>query len=128
LPGATGPCRWRAAAPAISRARAITFTSTRPEPDCSQPGRSFHYGEEVRESGEEKARRLIGEELEKLGWREADLESQPKGDAQKVRMALRLRRESTMTLGWIARALRMGTKTYLSHLLYWHGRERKPKG
>ena len=32
-----------------------------------------------------------------------------------------------MTLGWIAMALRMGTKTYLSHLLYWQGRANKKK-
>jgi len=86
-----------------------------------------HYGEEIRESGEQKARRLIREELKKLGWREEDLGKRPKADREKVRMALRLRRESTMTLGWIAGALRMGTKTYLSYLLYWHGRERKPR-
>ena len=86
-----------------------------------------HYGEEIRESGEQKARRLIREELKKLGWREEDLGKRPKADREKVRMALRLRRESTMTLGWIAGALRMGTKTYLSYLLYWHARERKPR-
>jgi len=86
-----------------------------------------HYGEEIRESGEEKARPLIREELNKLAWRQEDLERRPKGDAEKVRVALRLRRESTMTLGWIAGALCMGTKTYLSYLLYWHGRERKTR-
>jgi hypothetical protein len=39
-----------------------------------------------------------------------------------VRIALRLRRETTMTLGWIAKRLNMGTKTHLSHLIYWHDR------
>jgi hypothetical protein len=37
-------------------------------------------------------------------------------------MALRLREETTMTLAWIARRLERGTKTHLSHLLYWQGR------
>jgi hypothetical protein len=36
-----------------------------------------------------------------------------------------LRRETTMTLGWIAQALHMGTKTHLAHLLYWQGKEKK---
>lgn len=83
-----------------------------------------HYGEEIRESGEEKARRLIQAELTTLGWPDQVLEGRPKGDSEKVRIALRLRRETTMTLAWIARALHMGTKTHLSHLLYWHGKER----
>ncbi len=42
-------------------------------------------------------------------------------------MAKILRQETTMTLAWIAQALRMGTKTHLSHLLYWHGKEKKTK-
>ena len=86
-----------------------------------------HYGPEIRESGEAKARRLIQAELKGRGWREQELESRPKGEPEKVRIALRLRRETTMTLGWIAQALRMGTKTYLSHLLYWQGKEKKQK-
>ena len=50
-----------------------------------------------------------------------------KGDAEKVRIATILRQETTMTLAWIAQALHMGTKTHLSHLLYWHGKEKKKK-
>src|SRR5260370_10800841 len=84
-----------------------------------------HYGEEIRESGEQKAKRVIQAELKKLGWKEADLEARRKGDPEKVRMALRLRAETTMTLGWIAQALQMGTKTHLSHLLYWQGQPEK---
>ena len=41
--------------------------------------------------------------------------------------ANRLRRKKTMTLGWIAQGSRMGTKTYLSHLLCWLGKEKKQK-
>ena len=32
-----------------------------------------HYGEELRESAEAKTERIIGEEMRRLGWREADL-------------------------------------------------------
>jgi hypothetical protein len=87
-----------------------------------------HYGQEIRESGEEKARRMVQEELTKLGWTEAELADHPKGDPKKIRMVLRLRQETTMTLGWIAQTLHMGTKTHLSHLLYWHGKEKKKIG
>jgi hypothetical protein len=40
-------------------------------------------------------------------------------------MAERVRRETTMTLARIAERLQMGTKTHLSHLLYWQKRGRK---
>jgi hypothetical protein len=54
------------------------------------------------------------------------LKARAKGDEEKVRMAERLRRETTMMmLAWIAERLRMGTKTHLSHLLYWQKRGRK---
>jgi hypothetical protein len=33
-------------------------------------------------------------------------------------LAERLRAETTMTLGWIAERLAMGTRGYLNHLLY----------
>jgi hypothetical protein len=48
-----------------------------------------------------------------------------KGDPEEVRIAVRLRKETTMTLGWIAQTLYMGTKTHLSHLLYWQGKQKK---
>jgi hypothetical protein len=48
-----------------------------------------------------------------------------KGDREKIRIAMGLRRKTTMTLGWAAQALRMGTKTHLSHLAHWQGKENK---
>jgi hypothetical protein len=84
-----------------------------------------HYGQEIRESAEEKANRLIAAELKKMRWEEAELNRRRKGDKKKVKIALRLRRETTMTLGWIAQRLQMGTKTHLTHLLYWHNRKNK---
>ncbi len=77
------------------------------------------FGAEVRESAEEQAHRIVAEELRKLRWDEAELESRRKGDKQKVRIAQRLRQETTMTIAWIAERLRMGTGTHLTHLLYW---------
>jgi hypothetical protein len=91
-----------------------------------QPG-AEHFGPEIRESAQDKAERLVRAELSRLGWTASDLARQRKGAPQKLRIALRLRRETTMTLAWIAQRLCMGTKTHLSHLLYWHSREKKPK-
>jgi hypothetical protein len=82
-----------------------------------------HYGQEIRESAEGKAQRIIRQEMKRWGWRESDLDGRRKGDEKKVQMAKRLRRETTMTLSWIAQRLKMGTKTHLSHLLYWHERK-----
>jgi hypothetical protein len=56
-------------------------------------------------------------ELKSPGWKEADLERQRKGTPEKIRIAQRLRRETPMTLGWIAAESCMGAKTHLSHLL-----------
>ena len=81
-------------------------------------------GEEVREAGEAKAERMVQRELKRLGWGESELASRRKGDKVKVRIAARLRAETTMTLGWIASRLRMGTPAHVAHLLYWRGRER----
>ena len=83
-----------------------------------------HFGPEIRESAVQKAQRLVKEELARLGWGERELKRRRKGDPEKVRIASRLRRETTMTQAWIAERLHMGTKTHLAHLLYWHNRTR----
>jgi hypothetical protein len=76
-----------------------------------------HYGAERQESGAAKAERLVREELGKLGWEDAELAKRSKGDLGKVRIARRLRAETTMTLAWIARRLHMGVWTHVSNLL-----------
>jgi hypothetical protein len=40
-----------------------------------------------------------------LGWEEADLGERRKGDEEKVRLARRLRRETTVSMRWIAQQL-----------------------
>ena len=61
---------------------------------------------------------MVREGLKRLGWKEADLETRRKGDKEKLKLAVRLRAETTVTLKWIAERLRMGTWTHLNHLLY----------
>lgn len=76
-----------------------------------------HYGSDRHESGEEKARRIVAEELRRLGWDEEELQRRRKGDKEKVKLAGRLRRETTVSLKWIAKRLQMGSWTYVSNLL-----------
>jgi hypothetical protein len=76
-----------------------------------------HYGAERQQSGEEKAERILAEELRKRRWTKASLSARRKGDAQKVKIAARLRRETIMTLKWIAQRLEMGSWTHVSNLL-----------
>ncbi len=76
-----------------------------------------HGGEEKQETDEQKAQRLVLEELAKRGWTEQDLKQRRKTDARKVKMAARLRRETVMTLDWIARRLHMGCRHTLANCL-----------
>jgi len=78
---------------------------------------SNHYGSDRFESGQERARRMIGQELERLGWAESELTRRRKGDKDKVALARRLRAETVMSLAWIAEHLRMGSWSYVSNLL-----------
>ena len=52
-----------------------------------------------------------------MGWNRADLRQARKGDKRKVRMAARLRKETSMSLKWIAHHLEMGSWTHVSNLL-----------
>jgi REP element-mobilizing transposase RayT len=76
-----------------------------------------HYGAQRQEAGLQKAERMVKEEMRRLGWVEDQLRARPKGHRSKVMIARRLRRETTMSLKWIAARLQMGTWTYLSNLL-----------
>lgn len=91
---------------------------------AEQVGES-HYGAERQESGQEKAERLVAEELKARRWTEADLKSRPKSDPQKIRIAARLRRDTLMTLKWIARRLQMGNWTHVSNCLARHQKRSK---
>jgi putative transposase len=90
-----------------------------------QLAREHHYGEDRAESEVEDAERVVKEGLKKLGWKEADLAATRKGDPRKVKLALRLRTETTATIKWIAQRLQMGSWTHVNHLLYWHRKKSK---
>ena len=60
---------------------------------------------------------MVTGELKRLRWTTAALAQRRKGDLQKLKIARRLRRETTMTLNWIAERLDMGTAGSLANLL-----------
>jgi putative transposase len=76
-----------------------------------------HEGEERWESAVEHAEGLVAEELRRLGWKPEELERRRKGDFDKVRIARRLRAETTMSRKWIAERLRMGSASMVAHCL-----------
>jgi putative transposase len=76
-----------------------------------------HGGQEKRETDEQKAESVVAEELKKRGWMEPELKGRRKTDAVKVQMARRLRRETVMTLDWIAQRLEMGCRHTVANCL-----------
>ena len=58
----------------------------------------------------EREELIIAEELKREGWSEAELGERRKSDPFKMALAARLRRETTLTVGWIAARLKMGTR------------------
>lgn len=58
------------------------------------------------------------EERKRAGWVPTELDKRSKGDAVKLAVAMRLRRETTMTLKWISQRLEIGAWTHLNKRLY----------
>jgi putative transposase len=77
----------------------------------------MRMGEERRETDEQRAEGIVREELKRRGWKESELGLRPKGAKVKIAVAKRLRKETTMTLKWIASRLQMGSWTYVFNLL-----------
>jgi REP element-mobilizing transposase RayT len=74
-----------------------------------------HGGVERQETVEQRASRLLAEELKRRGWDEAELKRRKKSDHNKAEIAGRLRRETTVSWDWIARVLIMGASDYAAH-------------
>jgi hypothetical protein len=77
-----------------------------------------HQARERAETEEAKAERIIQASLREVGWTEEDLRKRQKCAPEKVRMAKRLRAETTLSLKKVAERLKMGTWTNTSNLLY----------
>jgi putative transposase len=76
-----------------------------------------HGGEAKRETDEQQAQRVVAEELQKRRWTEQELQQRRKTDAEKVKIAARVRGETVMTLDWIAARLQMGCRHTVANCL-----------
>ena len=68
-----------------------------------------HFGELRLEVAQAKAERIICEELRRLSWDEAGLAACRKRDPSKLEIAVRLRKETTLSVKQIAARLHLGT-------------------
>src|SRR5437870_13918117 len=81
---------------------------------------SRYGGPEWRETMEKKAQRILLEEMNRRGWDQAQLDRRRKADPQKLEIARKLRAETTVTWGWIAKNLKMGAPAYVANSLRKH--------
>lgn len=77
-----------------------------------------HSGELRLETAEAKAERIVQEELVRLGWDAGQLVLRRKNDPQKLAIAARLRRETTLTLKAIAARVGLGTSKSANSTLH----------
>ena len=86
-----------------------------------------HSGELHRETAEQKASRIISEEMLRLGWKESDLACRLKNDPGKLAMAARVRKETTLPIKWIATRFQMGSSKSVKSMLHqWMTAHEKP--
>ena len=67
-----------------------------------------------------KAERIVAAELRRLGWREGDLEERRKNDPDKLEIAARLRRKTTLSVKDIAARMHLGTSKGANRNLHNH--------
>ena len=88
-------------------------------------GLGEHHSGELRQgSAQAKAQGIEAEDLKRLGWKEADLKSRRKNDPDKLEMAARLRRETTLTIKAIAARVSLGTSKAANAKLHRHMQKR----
>ena len=85
-----------------------------------------HSGELRHETAAATAERLIGEELQRLGWTEGELAARRKSDPLKLALAARLRRETTLSLKAIAGRVHLGASQGANPSLHQWVRARPP--
>ena len=74
------------------------------EQECSE----HHYGQEILESAERQAERVMADMMKAIRWTEKELRAHRKCDRRKVKIAASLRARTTVGWKWIAEKLRMG--------------------
>src|ERR1035438_3435462 len=81
-----------------------------------------HSGELHRETAEQKANRILSEELSRRGWTESDLAARRRSDPDKLAIAVRLRNETTLPVQWVAARVQIGTAKGAKAVLHRSGR------
>ncbi|HEV2208654.1 MAG TPA: hypothetical protein VG167_07750 [Verrucomicrobiae bacterium] len=82
-----------------------------------------HCGELHLRSAQAKAERIITEELQRRGWEQKDLSGRPKSDPEKLEVAARLRRETTLSIKASAARVGLGSsKSANANLHHYMGR------
>ena len=107
--------------PRLHRCRSLTAERLQGQRRLTAAGRAkdrlrhdsrHHVGNRVLHVGQP-----LADELKRWRWTALDLAQRRKGDAQKLRIARRLRQETTMTLNWMAKRLNMGAAGSLANRL-----------
>jgi putative transposase len=81
----------------------------------SKKERNLNYhGKEIKGHGEKRAEAIVRKGLQVTGLTEPELKTTPKSDPRKTMIALAVKRETGMSLKWIAERLQMGVTTGLS--------------
>ena len=78
-------------------------------PPPENANREIHEGDAVAETMEEKARCVIAEFLGERKEELEELKARRKGDTLKIELAAELRKQTAMSMGWIAKELNAGT-------------------
>lgn len=89
---------------------------------AGNPNPAIHKGDAVAETMEEKARRLVGEFLGKRNMRLEELRALKKGDPLKIELAAELRKQTAMSMAWIAKELNAGAPNSI-----WNALRRLPQ-
>ncbi|HEV2210321.1 MAG TPA: hypothetical protein VG167_16210 [Verrucomicrobiae bacterium] len=113
------PCDWCIGSKQFHRELLEQMTSVPEHP---------YAGKEWQQTAQQKARRILAGELRRRGWRDAELDRRHKADVEKLKIARRLRTETTMTLSWIAQGLKMGAAGSLANCLRAQAREGDKEG
>ncbi len=85
-----------------------------------------HSGELRRETADAKAKRIVAQELRRLGWKETELASRRKSDPAKLAIAARLRKETTLSIKSIAARVHLGTSKSANARLHTWMRQSAP--
>jgi hypothetical protein len=74
----------------------------------------------MKDAAEEKAERIFIRELRVAGLTEKALQERPRSEPLKWNIARTMRTETTVSLGWIARRLDLGSASNVSHQMRRH--------